>query len=579
MVLSTSSSSEAQLQAAWNEYSQGRVHAAASTLHRLATDRPDAAASWHLLGAMFWQEDSVLAERCLRRAIALDPSSVSALNALAATLKTAGRGPEVLPLLRTALALLPGDIATLGNLAALSRPTSIEWSLRILHMQPDNTEARLDLAKRFLIRGDAEAAAGTLDREISGSPALHAARISVSYLLERETAKDTLALATDFDRRFARPLATVRRHRRDHSQRLRIGYVLSDGFRLHTAAVTMLPLIEGHDRDKVDAYCYSDVPAAGRDSITDRFIAASTFRDMAGRDDATFATAIADDRIDAVIDTHGYASGSRLLALARRPARVNICWPPMGSLGLDAVQVIFGDRRTIPPGTESDFSERVVRVPFAFHYDPLVATPEAAMPRPRDIVFGSFNQRAKLSPKTIRMWSRILAAEPRSRLVLKAGAFAAPEVADDVRDAFAKVGIDRSRIECRSHSTDMWSHLASYADIDIALDPSPYGGVITTLEALWMGVPVVTLIGDRLLGRYGHAFVDAVGLPELAAADEDAYVATAVGLATDHQRRTALRGGMRARMLGSPLCDAEALATNIESAVRGLLAEPWVPRD
>ena len=183
------------------------------------------------------------------------------------------------------------------------------------------------------------------------------------------------------------------------------------------------------------------------------------------------------------------------------------------------------------------------------------------------VVFGSFNQLAKLSGRTIRLWARILNAVPGSRLVLKAGGFGAKAQAR-VRSLFSRAGVAPDVLELRLPTPDIGAHMASYADIDIALYPTPYGGVITTLEAMWMGVPVITLAGDRVLGRYSHAFVSVLGLPELSATDEDDYVAKAVALAADDVGRAALRGSLRDRMRASPLCDGRAMAASIENAVR-----------
>ena len=565
---------QAQLASAWADFAEGRVAQAEAALRRLAADEPRLGTSLHLLAAMRWQHDAANAEIWLRRVLALDPLNVSALNALAATLKSSGRPIAALRWLRMAAAVQPDEPATLANLANMPGAVALSWCRRALLLNPGNVDLILERHAQLLVRGRAQEAAKLLDSVSDGSDhRLQAARICTAYLLEDAGPAQFLDLVRSFDEHFARPLGIGRApniHRR--RRKLRIGYVEGDSFRLHTAAFTLLPTIEHHDPETVEVFCYSDVPASRQDSITERFIAASTgFRHTLGLDDSAFAAAIAADEIDVVIDSLGYPQGSRLLALARRPAPLRISWPPMGSIGSDMIDVVFGDRWTIPDGAERWFDERVVRLPLSLGYDPLLSTPEPE-PRPSGgITFGSFNQLAKLSDRTIRLWSRILASVPDSCLVLKALGLTTEEIAGDLLARFERHWVDAGRIELRLPVAGFEGHLASYADIDIALDPTPYGGVITTLEAMWMGVPVVTLAGDRILGRYGLALVNAVGAPELGASDEDGYVAAAVELAADDRRRVAFRRELRGRMKASLLGNAKALAASVETAIRDLV--------
>ena len=191
----------------------------------------------------------------------------------------------------------------------------------------------------------------------------------------------------------------------------------------------------------------------------------------------------------------------------------------------------------------------------------------------RGITFGSLNQPSKLSPRCLSAWARILTRVPGSRLLLKGKALGDATIAGRVRATFAAHGIDTRRIDLRAWTVTQASHLDSYRKIDIALDPFPYGGVITTCEAMSMGVPVVSLEGERVLGRYGSAFLKTVGLGDLVAKDEDAYVEIAAGLARDRERLTDIRKSLRARMAASRLCDAAAFARGVESAYRRMWRE------
>ncbi len=567
---------QAQLASAWADFAQGRVAQAEAALRRLAADEPRLGTSLHLLAAMRWQHDAANAEIWLRRVLALDPLNVSALNALAATLKSSGRPIAALRWLRMAAAVQPDEPATLANLANMPGAAALSWCRRALLLNPGNVDLILERHAQLLVRGRAQEAAKLLDSVSDGSDhRLQAARICTAYLLEDAGPAQFLDLVRTFDEHFARPLGIGRApniHRR--RRKLRIGYVAGDSFRLHTAAFTLLPTIEHHDRESVEVFCYSDVRPSRQDSITERFFAASTgFRHTLSLDDSAFAAAIADDEIDVVIDSLGYPQGSRLLALARRPARLQVHWMSMGSVGSGMVDVVFGDRWTIPVGAERWFDERVVRLPLSIMYDPLVVMPEPSPSPARDVVFGSFNQLAKLSTRTIRLWARILRLVPHARLMLKAIGLTTEETAQRLLAQFEREGINADRVELRFPIAGFEQHLASYADIDIALDPTPYGGVITSLEAMWMGVPVVTLAGDRILGRYGYAFVNTLGMPELGVADEDGYVAAAQALAADELRRETLRSDLRSRMKRSLLGDGRAMASAIETAIRNIIGE------
>ena len=552
----------------------GRLENARRTLRALVAREPALPWPWQLLAATCWQAEPLRAEIMLRRTLVLSPGDLSALTALVATMEKGGRASEAGRELRQIVALSPNDDACMATLAnVVSSPTV--WVLRALGVRPESDDLALLAITRLLAIGDAAAAARIGAGRLSSSPQILASQICTSFLLEEAHPHTSLRLARHFNERFARPLTSngpLRQRFRTGSGKVRIGYVAGRSFGLHTTAFTLSPTIEGHDRGAAEVFCYSDLPVSSRDEITERFAAASSgFRDVSGLSDEAVARAIAEDRIDAVIDCLGYPQGSRLLALARRPAPLQIHWPLMGSLGLDAVDVVLGDRWITPEGAERWFSETLVRLPLAYVYDPLRPLSDIGPAPSRDVVFGSFNQLAKLSRRTVRLWSRILRGFPRSRLLLKTPGLADTEARSRVKTLFAEEGTDPGRIELRPPTRNFEEHMASYADIDIALDPTPYGGVITTLEAMWMGVPVVTLAGDRVLGRYGHAFVSALGLSQLSAADEDDYVAKALALAENETGRAVLRTSLRERMRASPICDGRAMAASIEAAIRGLL--------
>lgn len=372
--------------------------------------------------------------------------------------------------------------------------------------------------------------------------------------------------------RFSGPLrGEAKPHDNDRSpdRRLRIGYVGGRLFGFHTQSNAFLPVVENRDPEAVDAFCYSDLPEPEEDPITARYRACSTWRRTGGLDDAELAALIRADGIDVLIDTVGFVESSRLLAAARRPAPVSVMFPPMMSLGGETVEYLLADSHILPPEADENYAERIERVALIYRWAPLVPAPDVVLDRPPGpVVFGSANNLSKVSSATIALWAHVLAAVPDSRLLLKAKGFGDPASRRLYMDRFTAAGIDSARVELRGWTPDLLGHLLIYNEIDVALDTVPYGGVTTTCEAMWMGVPVITLVGRRLLGRYGLALLRAVGLDEGIVFSADEYVARAKALADDRNFRRALHSSLRQRMAASMLCDGASGARALEAAYR-----------
>ncbi|MBM3546517.1 MAG: tetratricopeptide repeat protein [Alphaproteobacteria bacterium] len=551
----------------------GKPAAAAVALKRSLSLAPDTPAAWIELGFAAPMTVS------FGRALMLDPQAVDALNNWATHLHGKGDSTSAARLLRRALAIQPAGSGLWQNLGLVVRGAgalmrAIVSFRRAAALQPGNVVAFEALGWTLHLSGDARGAASAYRQALAVDPDradVHAGLILTLNCLSEVGPEAILGEQRAWDARFARPLAespaiTVP----DPERRLRVGYVAVEGFRAHTAAVTLLPLVEGHDRQAVEIVCYSDVVRP--DNVTRRFRElADLWRDTASLDDQALAEQIRADRIDVVADMYGYPPGSRLLALARRPAPVQVNLLPMGSFGLDAVPWMVGDDRLTPPGSASWFSETVVSLPLAFCYWPLRPTPTIASgptSRGEPVTFGSFNQPAKLSDRALALWGRILVALPEARLILKGMAFADVDARHALFVRAAAAGLDLARVEALPWIDDGAQHLSAYGQIDIALDPLPYSGVITTCEALSLGVPVVTRAGDRLLGRYGATLLPAVGLKDLVAESDEGYVSTAVALAKDRPRLAELRKTLGKRFAESAICDAAGYARSIEAAYR-----------
>lgn len=355
-------------------------------------------------------------------------------------------------------------------------------------------------------------------------------------------------------------------------RKLRVGYVSAD-FCQHTVGLFVEDVIREHDKGAFEIFAYS----AGRvrDGVTDAIRAISQFRDVADLDDIALETLVRQDDIDVLVDLSGHTAGSRLTVFARRPAPVLVSWLGyFATTGLSCMDAVLLDEWHAPVGTEAFFVEPIVRLPGGrFCYRPADWVPAVAVSPPCTtrgyVTFGSFNNTAKYNAAVFDTWAQILHALPAARLILKWRTFQDEALRRLVCEAFAGRGIDPARLELRGASFhgDM---LNEYADIDIALDPFPFTGGMTSCEALWMGVPVVTWPQSRVVSRQTLSVLSVVGLPELAAGTIDEYVQIAVGLAKDRARLILLRPTMRERMRTSTLLDARGFARQLETALREL---------
>ena len=284
----------------------------------------------------------------------------------------------------------------------------------------------------------------------------------------------------------------------------------------------------------------------------------------------------------------GHTAGNRLLLFTRRPAPVQASWLGYpGTTGLSSIDYLVMDAISAPPDAERWCVEALARLPYGrFSYMPPSYAPAVVEPASRrggPLTFGSFNNVAKLGPEVVQLWAKVLAASPGSRLVLKWKSLGDAATRERVAGAFAAAGLAPERLELRGRSPHA-QMLAEYGDIDIALDPFPFSGGLTSCEALWMGVPVVTLPGDRPASRQTLGFLHGLGLDDLAAGSKADYVRIAAALAADSGRRAELRETLRSRMAASPLADASLFTPTLEAAFRRMwrrwcAGEPAAPFD
>lgn len=515
---------------------------------QVLTVAPRNAPAWHLLGVIAYQIGNypVAAEQ-IARAVELSPTTVGAHNNLGLALHALGR-------LEAALA-------------------SYE---RALELKPDSAEVHNNLGNVRKDQGRAAEAIACYRRSLDPQNCrTHSNLLTTLLLCPGYTAAAIRDEHLRWDELHARPLAKlIQPHGNDRSpgRRLRIGYVSPD-FRVHCQAFFTVPLFASHNRQDHEIYCYSDV--TGPDVITNRLRSlAEAWRDTAALNDEQLAQAIRGDEIDILVDLTMHMEQSRPLVFARKPAPVQVCWLAYpGTTGMAAMDYRLTDPYLDPLGEhDQEYTERSIRLPQTFWcYDPLTSQPEVnALPALTNgyVTFGSFNNLAKMNAGVLKLWAGVLRAVERSRLMLLADEGSSRRWLLEVLE---REGVAGERVTFVGRQP-LAKYLELYHQIDIGLDTLPYCGHTTSLDALWMGVPVVTLIGETVVGRAGFSQLSNLGLTELIATTDEQYVQVARELASDLGRLKTLRQSLRGKMQSSPLMDAPRFARAIEAAYREMWA-------
>jgi predicted O-linked N-acetylglucosamine transferase (SPINDLY family) len=375
------------------------------------------------------------------------------------------------------------------------------------------------------------------------------------------------------DRHASRFISTIRGHDndRDPQRRLRIGYV-SSHFCRGAATSAFGSVIADHDSDRIEVICYSDT--AHEDAVTQRLVErADTWHRTAGLHDDALADLIRADRIDILVDLVGHMSGHRLLVFARKPAPIQVtAWGAANGTGLRTVDYLFADPVLAPPETRKLLTEEIIDLPnfIGLWLPQSVPEPNSLPMRSRGrITFGSFNRLDKVQEPVLASWAAILRTVAGSRLVLKDRTLIDSTQQARILTAFAAHGVAPDRITLLRWA-DASEPYQAYYDIDLALDPFPHSGGVTTLEALWMGVPVVTCIGSTIPSRLTAASLSALGLADFIAPDVEAYIRLAVAKARDTDGLSGLRASLRQRVAGSDFGNPVRYARAIEAVYRSI---------
>ena len=559
----------------------GKLEDAKRYLERAVEVQPSEPSYFVNLGEIYRRLGNLeYAARAFGHVVGIDPDHTEALQNLAVTLITVGAYAEALPLLERVVTLRSDDaiprISLAWVLLQLKRPKdAVAQAQRAIELAPERGAAHRYLGNALDDLGDRQGALASYRRAVELSPEDHAAHSNLIVAMLTEPSCSPKAIFDEtrlWAERHATPLRDfVRPHSsdRDPERRLRIGYVSAD-FCAHPVQQFLVPLFRQHDPSSVEVFLYSSVERPDSETEWYRNFVGDHYRDIQRIDDGQAAELVRRDGIDILVDLGLHGAGSRLRLFACKPAPVQMTWLGyVGTTGLDTIDYRLTDHFCDPPGTDlSLYSEESLHLPACFWAYDALQTDLPVGPPPAlatgIVTFGCQNNPRKLHPDLLSLWARVLSAVPNSRLFLYAEEYAR----ESLLRVFAAHGVDAARIEFGGRVSRR-EYLERHRQIDIALDTFPYAGGTTSLDALWMGVPVITLRGDSSLQRAGVSIAMNLGLPELIADSEEAYVAKAVALAHELDRLSQLRDQLRARLEASPIGDTARFARDLEGTYRG----------
>lgn len=542
-------------------------HAEAEGLLReMLKRKPDAAEAWDQLGACLKHQDRMPeALACHAKAVELKPDFAAGWVNYGFTLRLSGKHAEALACHERALAVAPDFApARFGRAQALQQLHRLREAITeydaFLKLKPQSHEAR---SNRLFALQNLE--------EISRAE-LFAEHVAYGRALGGVGAG---GVEPGREVNFA--------NEPDPARRLRIG-VLSPDLRTHSCAYFLEPLLTHLDRAQFELFLYHD--HFREDAVTARLraLADGGWRNVAGKPTAAVERVLREDRLDVLVDLAGHTGmTNRLPVLAKKVAPVQATYLGYpNTTGVAAIDYRFTDGIADPTGDADAFAtETLVRfAPTAWAYQPPQDAPEvAALPAAAKghVTFGSFNDLAKITDTMLATWARVLGAVAGSRLRVKGRGLSEAKVRAELEARLMRAGIELAHVELLERTADTVSHLARYHDVDIALDTFPYNGTTTTCEALWMGVPVVTLVGDRHMSRVGASLLQAIGRPEWCGCSREEFVRIAVKMATELETLAAARAGLREAMRQSALMDYPGQAARFGAALRECWAK-WCAR-
>lgn len=548
------------------------------TAARLA---PDSAEAYNGLGDVLSSKGQLdAAVAACQRAIKLNPQFAIAHNTLGCALARQGKHASAADSFQKAIEIDPDFAEAHINLGVCyfemrRLDDALAEQRRAVALDPYAAKAHDSLANTLVAQGRLDEARSAYGQAMKLAPAdagIHSNRLYLSHYDPACGCEDILREHREWGERHGRPLQRFRRphlNRPSPDRRLRIGYVSAD-FERHVAGASFLPPFREHDRTQFEIFCYANSPR--QDQITAEYRAhCDGWREIHAVTDEAAVEMIRADGIDILVDLSSHTAGNRLLLFARKPAPVQAthlgAW---STTGLETMDYRLSDLYLDPPNGATDcYLEKTIRLPrSAWFYEPGPVTPEvSALPAVQtgNVTFSCRNNFSKVSVPAFELWMDILEAVPHSRLLMYA-----PEGScrENLLRRLEGRGISPDRLEATDKKEPSMQFFSRYHEIDIALDPFPYCGWTTSCDALWMGVPVISLSGRTAMGRGGKTILSSLGLEEFVAQTPEQYLQIAVSLAGDLERLSALRSSLRERIERSPLRDATSLIRAIESGYR-----------
>ncbi len=559
----------------------GEIEAAITSYRHALALQPDFALAWCNLGVA--QQELGLLDKAVasyQRAIHLDPGYARAYSHLGAALHGLGRLDEAMASERHALELDPGFAEGWNNLgvalqAAGQMEEAMESLRQALQIDPDYADAWCNLGVAQQAQGQIGNAISSYHHVLKLNPEHAKVYSNLLYTLNYHpdaSDEEMLALAHDYDARFGAPCRGMWRphgNGRDTGRRLKVGYMSPD-FRGHAVAFFFEPILANHDRSQVEVYCYAEVPR--EDDYTERLRRLTDhWHSTVGLSDDAVAEMIRKHQIDILVDLAGHTASSRLRVFARKPSPVQVTYLGYpATTGLAAMDYRITDRYADPEGeSEWRYVEKLLRLPDSLWcYRPSPDMPEVS-PLPAltsgYLTFGSFNNYNKVDRESIDLWSALLREVPGSRLLM----LTVPEGGARRRllKEFAERGIEEGRLDLHG-KLPREAFLRKFHEADIALDPVNVNGGTTTCEALWMGLPVLTLTGKRFLSRAGLSILSTVGMADFAAATQQDYIRVATYLNENRELLPAIRASLRGYVAASPLTDEVNFTRHLENLYR-----------
>ena len=567
----------------------GRIAPALEHLNQAATLAPDNAEVLRLLGeCRFRAGQPGPGLESLQASLQIDPKNTRTWFSVGAICALTNRPEPAAEAFAKVVELEPGNAVALACLAKSQQTMkrideAIVTYRRAIELQPDHLEARTDLANCYLHVGRIDDAIAEFRRVLAVK---HDHLAALDCLCTAMNYPDGLDPAEVFAVHKAFGEAVMRLPSNtlpdapgqlptdfDPDRPLRIGYMSADLFE-HSVAYYVRALLTHRDPSQFQTYCYHtgtaiDAVSKELQQLTDNW------RHVRALNDAQLAAKIRADRIDILVELTGHTQHSRLQMLRDKPAPVVVTYLGYpNTTGMPTIDYRVVDELTDPPESDQFHTERLVRLPGCFLcYTPRTNAPAVAPPpciENGHITFGSFNAIKKVTPRVMALWCRLLREIPTARLVLKGESFSSPASLALFDTMINDHGIDRGRIDLLGRIASKADHLDAYRLLDIGLDPFPYNGTTTTCEALWMGVPVLSLAGANHASRVGLSLLTAIGLPELAHHDEEAFIEAAADLANDPEKLQSMRSTMRDRVANSPLCDGPGFMRRLEAGYRSM---------